>query len=117
MRISDCAIVAAFLTVALTGCASPEAPATAAIQQHADLCRKYDSPYDFGRCRLFLSAEGSRFIPEIGRNADIDTQIRCAPIGADHRGEDRCARLARVRWCGGTYDGCALESRSLRDSR
>ena len=30
-----------------------------------------------------MSADGWRFIPGIGRNADLDTQIRCAPFRPD----------------------------------
>jgi hypothetical protein len=96
MRISDCAIAAAFLAAALAGCASPEPPPTAHAQQQADLCRKYDSPTDFGRCRLFLSADGWRWIPEIGRNADLDTQIRCAPYRPDLNAYAQCIGRARA---------------------
>jgi hypothetical protein len=56
---------------------------TAHVQRPADPCRKYESPTDFGRCHLFTRANGWRFIPEIGRNADLDTQLRCAPVRTD----------------------------------
>jgi hypothetical protein len=76
---SSIALLAATLAV-LASCAGPKPPATAHVQQPADPCRKYERPTDFGRCRLFTSADGWRFIPEIGRNADLDTQLRCAPF-------------------------------------
>jgi hypothetical protein len=42
------------------------------------------------RCHLFTSADGWRFIPEIGRTADLDTQIRCAPVAPDLDVYARC---------------------------
>jgi hypothetical protein len=84
--ISDRKIVAAFLAATLAllaSCASPNPPAAAHLQQPADACRKYENPTEFGRCRLFTSADGWRFIPEAGRNADLDTQLRCAPVRTD----------------------------------
>jgi hypothetical protein len=99
-RILDRKVVAvslgATLTI-LTSCASPHPPATAHVQgSPADPCRKYESPTEFGRCRLFMSADGWQFIPEIGRNADLDTQIRCAPVRPDLDVYAECIRRARV---------------------
>ena len=67
----------------LAGCAGPQLAATANFQRPADPCRKYETPTDFGRCHLFTSADGWRYIPEIGRSADLDTQLHCAPARPD----------------------------------
>jgi hypothetical protein len=94
-RISDRKIAAAVLAGSLAfvaSCASPkqQAPAPVHVQQQADPCGRYESLTDYSRCRLFTSADGWRFIPEIGRNAGLDTQIRCAP----------------ARWDLNAYAGC-----------
>ena len=83
-RISDRRIVVGFLAgslALLASCASPEP--TAHVQERADRCSEYESPFEFGRCLLLTSANGWQFIPENGRNADLDTQIRCAPLRPD----------------------------------
>jgi hypothetical protein len=99
-RISDRKVVAVFLAATLailTSCASPKPPATAHVQgSPADPCRKYERPTEFGRCRLFMSADGWQFISEIGRNAALDTQIRCAPVQPDLDVYAECIRGARV---------------------
>jgi hypothetical protein len=99
-RISDRKVVAVFLAATLailTSCASPKPPATAHVQgSPADPCRKYERPTEFGRCRLFMSADGWQLIPEIGRNADLDTQIRCAPVQPDLGVYAECIHMARV---------------------
>jgi hypothetical protein len=43
-----------------------------------------------------MSADGWQFVPEIGRNADLDTQIRCAPVQPDLDVYAECIRWARV---------------------
>jgi hypothetical protein len=96
-RISDRKVLAAFLAAALAilaSCASSEPPATAQAQQSADPCQKYDTPTNFGRCHLFTSPDGWRFIPEIGRTADLDTQIQCAPVAPDLNVYAECIRRA-----------------------
>jgi hypothetical protein len=99
-RISERKVVAVFLVATLailTSCASPKPPATAHVQgSPADPCRKYESPTEFGRCRLFMSADGWQFIPGIGRNANLDTQIRCAPVRPDLDVYAECIRMAGV---------------------
>jgi hypothetical protein len=84
-RISDRKAVAVFLATTLAilaSCASPKPPAY--VQESpADTCRKYQGPTQVARCHLFMSAEGWQFIPEIGWNADLDRQIRCAPVAPD----------------------------------
>jgi hypothetical protein len=82
-RISVLAPFLAATLAFLASCASPEPPRTAQVRQSADPCRIYDSPTKMERCHLFTSADGWRFIPEIGRTADLDTQIRCAPVAPD----------------------------------
>ena len=84
--ISDRKIVVALLAATLAilmSCASPKPPATAHVKNPAHPCLRYKNPTHFGRCHLFTSADGWRFIPEIGRNADLDTQLRCAPVRTD----------------------------------
>jgi hypothetical protein len=97
-RISGRKVVVVFLaaTVAvLVSCASPKPPAH--VQESpANPCRKYESPTEFGRCHLFMTADGRRFIPEIGRNADLDTQIRCAPVRPDLDVYAECIHRTRV---------------------
>jgi hypothetical protein len=98
-RISDRKIVAVFLALALAfvaSCASPNPPARVHVQGPADPCRKYDSPTQSGRCHLFTSADGWRFIPEVGRTADLDTQIRCAPVAPDLNVYAECIGKARA---------------------
>jgi hypothetical protein len=75
-------LLAATLAI-LMSCASPKPPARAHVKNPADQCLRYKNPTHFGRCDLFTSADGWRFIPEIGRAADLDTQIRCAPVAPD----------------------------------
>jgi hypothetical protein len=118
-RILERKIAAVFLVASLAflaSCANPEPSATADVQQHADLCRKYERPTDFGRCRLFLSAEGWRFIPEIGRNADLDTQIRCAPFRPDLRAYAECigeaSAVAAAPDAGAMERGAGLTNRA-----
>jgi hypothetical protein len=79
----------------LGSCTSSTPHATAHVAEPAqvvDPCTKYKVPTDFGRCRLFTTVEGLRFIPEIGRNADLDTQIRCAPVRTDLEVYEWCIR-------------------------
>jgi hypothetical protein len=99
-RISDRKVIAVFVAATLailTSCASPKPPATAHVQgSSADPCRKYERPTEFGRCRLFMGTDGWQFVPEIGRNADLDTQIRCAPVQPDLDVYAECIRTARV---------------------
>ena len=86
-------------TLALLGsCTSSDLPVTTRVSGKPagaiDPCTKYDVPTDFGRCRLFTSADRWRFIPEIGRNADLDIQIRCAPFRPDLEFYEACIRKA-----------------------
>jgi hypothetical protein len=95
IKVRSLAALAATLAI-LASCASPDPPATASVQGPADPCRKYERPTDFGRCRLFTSADGWQFIPEIGRSADLDTQIRCAPVRPDLDVYAQCIGRARA---------------------
>ena len=86
-------------TLAFLGsCTSSDSPVTTHVSGKPagaiDPCTKYDAPTDFGRCRLFTSADRWRFIPEIGRNADLDIQIRCAPFRPDLEFYEACIRKA-----------------------
>ena len=83
-------ILAAILAALLAGCASPRLPApiaepvraapVAAPVRVADPCAKYKDPTTVARCRLFSGADGWRYVPEAGRRADLDTQLRCAAL-------------------------------------
>jgi len=78
----------------LAACASPKPPAVTADMagpvRAADPCPKYKDPTTFARCRLFSSADGWRLIPEAGRGAGLNTQLRCAALRADVKAYERC---------------------------
>jgi hypothetical protein len=87
--------IAAFSAATLLGsCASSKPPAVPARLAEpvraADPCAKYRSPTTFARCRLFSGADGWRFIPEAGRGADLDIQLRCAALRPNPEGYERC---------------------------
>jgi hypothetical protein len=84
---------AAILAALLAGCASPKPPVTAPIAEPAraaDPCPKYRDPTTFARCRLFSSADGWRFIPEAGRGAGLNAQLRCAALRSNPSAYERC---------------------------
>jgi hypothetical protein len=98
ISLSRANVFAAVLLIPLAflgSCTSSTPPVTARIAepvQVVDPCTKYKSATAFGRCRLFTSVERWRFIPEIGRTADLDTQIRCAPVRPDLETYEWCIR-------------------------
>jgi hypothetical protein len=73
-------IVAAVL-VLVGGCAGSEQhapPESRAAAQAAERCVAYRrNPTKFAQCLLLAGPDRYGFIPEIGRTADLDTQLRC----------------------------------------
>jgi hypothetical protein len=117
--------LAAFLAATLlASCASPKPPVTAHIAEPvraADPCAKYRDPTTFAGCHLFSSAGGWRFIPEAGRSADLDTQLRCAALRADANAYERCvstpnslAARAPAAPSGQCASGCRAEPRTAQ---
>jgi hypothetical protein len=86
-------LLAAVLAALLAGCASPKLPATTPIAEPvraAGSCDKYRDPTTAARCRLFSSADGWQFVPPAGRSADLETQLRCAPLRPKASAYERC---------------------------
>jgi len=91
------AFAAALLAAAaLAGCSSPTPTAPAhpvapRIAEPAGPCAKYSNdPTMLERCRLYTGADAWRFIPLAGRSADLDTQLRCAPLRRNSGPYERC---------------------------
>ncbi len=74
------AVLAFAAILALGACGGPER--TGQVQaEPIPACEPYRSdPTAFSRCRLFASGLGADLIPEAGRTAGLDAQVRCAPL-------------------------------------
>ena len=72
--------------------ARPPAPAAdvPAAVQPGDQCAKYKNTPTESRCRLYVGPNGWQSIPPVGRNAVLDTQLRCAPIRRNLTSYERC---------------------------
>ena len=55
-----------------------------------DPCAKYANTPTESRCRLYASSDGWQSIPVAGRHADLDTQLRCAPVRSSPTLYEQC---------------------------
>jgi hypothetical protein len=51
-----------------------------AVVPPGDPCAKYENTPTESRCKLYAAPDGWQYIPFVGRIADLDTQLRCAPL-------------------------------------
>ena len=81
--------------VAIAGCAGPEPPQVRA--EPVPACEPYrDNPTAFARCRLFALGLGDDLVPEAGRAAGLDAQVRCAPLRTSPEYYGACIEAAQL---------------------
>lgn len=87
------AALSAAMLAFLVGCAADD---RRDVANSADPCLKYENTTAtrFGRCRLYTSEDGWQHVPDIGRSADLDTQLRCAPVQSDLEIYAQCIGVA-----------------------
>ena len=69
---------------------APAADVPAAVQSGDDPCAKYKNTPTESRCRLYAGPDGWQYIPPVGRNADLDSQLRCAPLKTNLTSYEQC---------------------------
>jgi hypothetical protein len=79
-----CGAFAAALVLLLASCSgSKQSVSAAKTAPRGDvaICAKYeDNPTRRAQCLLLTGPNKHEFIPEIGRRADLDAQVRCHPV-------------------------------------
>ncbi len=83
-RSARCGALAAALVLLLASCSGSKrtlSSAKAAPRGDVVACAKYEaSPTRRAQCLLLTGPNKHDFIPEIGRRADFDAQLRCHPV-------------------------------------
>jgi hypothetical protein len=89
--------LATALLLLLASCSRSKQPisvAQTAPRGDVTTCAKYeDSPTRRAQCLLLTGPNKQDFIPEIGRRADLNTQLRCHPIRSSVHSYARCLGL------------------------
>ena len=79
-----CGAFAAALVLLLASCSGSKQSVSAAKTApggDVGICAKYeDNPTRRAQCLLLTGPNKHEFIPEIGRRADLDAQVRCHPV-------------------------------------
>ena len=96
-RTIRCGALAAALVLLLASCSGSRQSVSAtkaAPRGDVATCAKYeDSPTRRAQCLLLTGPNKHDFIPEIGRRADLDTQLRCHPFRPSVDAYARCLGL------------------------
>jgi len=68
----------------------PAFPVEVSAAVQSDPCAKYKDTPTESRCRLYATPDGWQYIPVVGRNADLDIQLRCAPWRSNLISYEQC---------------------------
>jgi hypothetical protein len=81
IRCGSLAAALVLLRASCSGSKQPGSAAKAATRGDVTFCAKYkDNTTRRAQCLLLTSPNKHEFIPEIGRRADLDAQVRCHPV-------------------------------------